>query len=73
MAKEKQSMIIERLINHLRDSGFTVYKAGNEGDIKKKPCVVIAMAGYAQPWPPLPAREYTISVLLINNRSDSEM
>lgn len=66
-------MIIERITNHLRESGFTVYKAGNDSDIERKPCVVIGMAGYTQPWLPLPAREYTLSVILLNNRSDPEM
>ena len=58
-------MIMDRVISHLRNSGFTVYKAGNNSDIERKPCVVIGMAG--------PAREYTLSMILINNRSDSEM
>lgn len=66
-------MIIERITNHLRDSGFTVYNAGNDSDIERKPCVVIGMAGYTQPWLPLSAKEYTLSVILLNNRSDSEM
>ena len=50
-------MIMDRVISHLRNSGFTVYKAGNNSDIERKPCVVIGMAGYTQPWAPLPARE----------------
>ena len=66
-------MIMDRVISHLRNSGFTVYKAGNNSDIERKPCVVIGMVGYTQPWTPLPAREYTLSMILINNRSDSEM
>lgn len=66
-------MIMDRVISHLRNSGFTVYKAGNNSDIERKPCVVIGMAGYTQPWAPLPAREYTLSMILINNRSDSEL
>ena len=66
-------MILDRIISHLRNSGVTVYKAGNNSDIERKPCVVIGMAGYTQPWAPLPAREYTLSMILINNRSDSEL
>ena len=66
-------MIIERLISHLRGSGFTAYKTGNDEDLERKPCVIVGMAGYTQPWLPLPAKEYTLSVILINNRSDSEM
>lgn len=49
-------MILDRIISHLRNSGVTVYKAGNNSDIERKPCVVIGMAGYTQPWAPLPAR-----------------
>ena len=66
-------MIMDRVISHLRNSGFTVYKAGNNSDIERKPCYLSSMAGYTQPWAPLPAREYTLSMILINNRSDSEM
>ena len=42
-------MILDRVISHLRNSGFTVYKAGNNSDIERKPCVVISMVGYTQP------------------------
>ena len=37
-------MILDRIISHLRNSGVTVYKAGNNSDIERKPCVVIGMA-----------------------------
>lgn len=30
-------MIMDRVISHLRNSGFTVYKAGNNSDIERKP------------------------------------
>ena len=66
-------MIIDRIVQHLRDSGFNAFKAGNDGDIERKPCVVVEMAGCAQPWLPLPAKECTLSIILFNNRSDSEM
>lgn len=64
-------MIIETIVNHLRNSGFTAYKSGNEGDLEHKPCVIVGMATRTQPWFPLPAWEYTLSIVLINNRSDS--
>lgn len=73
MGKEKQIMIIDRIVQHLRDSGFNAFKAGNDEDIERKPCVVVGMANCTQPWLPLPAKEYTLSVILFNNRSDSEM
>ena len=65
-------MIVDDIVIHLRNSGFTAYKAGNEEDLERKPCVVVEMTSRTQPWFPLPAWDYTLSVALINNRSDSE-
>lgn len=66
-------MIIDRIVKHLKDHGFIAYKAGNDEDLECKPCVIVGVAGCTQPWLPLPAKEYTLSVILLNNRSDSEM
>lgn len=66
-------MIVNDIVKHLRNSGFTAYKAGNEEDLKHKLCVVVRVTSRTQPWLLLPARDDTLSVELINNRSDSEI
>lgn len=64
-------MIDQLIVDFLTRNGWTAYKAGNDTDIDKKPCVVVGITSVTQPWIPLMAKEFQFSITLINQSADS--